>query len=237
MLQLVNINKSFGSKQVAKDINLTFNKGEVVGLIGKSGCGKSTLLRIINNLETQDSGKVILNNTEINKSNLTKMRSKIGFVFQSFNLFSNMNVIENVTLGLVHVQNLSKTDAFIKAELALKQVGLSHKMHELPKNLSGGEKQRAAIARTIAMNPEVILFDEPTSALDPKTVKEIIDLISKITGEDKIAIIVTHEMYFLKNVTTRVIMLNDGKVEYDMPKQEFFSSNHPEINSFMNLEV
>ncbi|MBN9543739.1 MAG: amino acid ABC transporter ATP-binding protein [Alphaproteobacteria bacterium] len=234
MLELKNLKKAFDGKQVIDDLNLTFNKGEIVGIIGPSGCGKSTLLRVINMLESLDSGSVLLDGAAITSKNVLEMRKKIGFVFQSFNLFQNMNVLENVMTALINVKKMPKNEAKIKAEESLKLVGLSHKADSMPKNLSGGEKQRVAIARTLAMDPEVILFDEPTSALDPKNVREIIDLIANVISKDKIALVVTHEMYFLKNVTNRVIMLKNGKPVVDLGKEEFFKSEIPEIKDFMH---
>lgn len=234
MLELKNISKSFGNKNVLDNISLSFNKGEIVGIIGPSGCGKSTLLRAINMLEPIDKGEIVINGEAITNKNLRDMRKKIGFVFQSFNLFQNMNVIENIMLGLIHVKKMPKKQAYTKSLECLNLVGLSAKATSMPKNLSGGEKQRVAIARTLAMEPEIILFDEPTSALDPINVREIIDLIGKIISKDKIAILVTHEMYFLKNITTRVIMLDSGQVHMDLPKDEFINSEIPEIRQFMH---
>ncbi|MBN8828117.1 MAG: amino acid ABC transporter ATP-binding protein [Sphingobacteriia bacterium] len=234
MIELKNINKFFGNKKVLEDINLQFNSGEVIAIIGSSGSGKSTLLRIINQLELQNNGDVIVDQVRLNEKNISEQRQNIGMVFQNFNLFSNMSVIENITCPLINVKKISKEQAIVIAKEKLEKVGLLHKMHEMPKMLSGGEKQRVAIARCIAMEPKILLFDEPTSALDPKNVKEIIDLIREIIFKDTIVIFITHEMYFMKSAATRVILLEKGKIIADMPKNEFLKSELDHIKDFMN---
>lgn len=199
MLEVKNIVKSFGRNKVLNKISFKVNKGDIVSVIGPSGSGKSTLLRCINHLEEPNSGKIIFNGEEVTKRNITKVREKIGMVFQQFNLFPNMTVLENLCLAPVTLGKLSKEEAKIKAIDLLGNIHLLDKKDAYPDSLSGGQKQRVAIARTLMMEPDIILFDEPTSALDPEMVTEVLNMISELAGSGITMIIVSHEMNFIKN--------------------------------------
>jgi len=212
------LEKSFENQKVLRGIDLEIQDGETVVLIGSSGSGKSTFLRCLNLLNTPDKGQIFIDGQEITKpkTNLNKLRTKVGMVFQSFNLFENLNIIENIKLAPRKVLHLSNKQAEKEAMELLKRVGLANKAYDYPKSLSGGQKQRVAIARALAMHPEVILFDEPTSALDPEMVGEVLEVIKDLAKDhSRTMVIVTHEMSFAREVGTRLIFLDKGKIIED----------------------
>lgn len=223
MLEIKNIKKSFNKLQVLKGISFNVLDGEVVSIIGPSGCGKSTLLRCINLLEKPSSGNIILDGVDItNKKNLTQVRQKMGMVFQQFNLFSHLTVLENITLAPICEKLMDKDTAIKEAEKLLKSINLYDKKDNYPSELSGGQKQRVAIVRTLIMNPEIILFDEPTSALDPEMVNDVLDLIKKLVEKKITIIIVSHEMSFIEECANKIIFLDGGKIEFMGTKEEAF---------------
>jgi glutamine transport protein glnQ len=212
------LEKSFENQKVLRGIDLEIQDGETVVLIGSSGSGKSTFLRCLNLLNVPDKGQIFIDGQEITnpKTNLNKLRAKVGMVFQSFNLFENLNIIENIKLAPKKVLHISNKQAEKEAMELLKRVGLANKSYDYPKNLSGGQKQRVAIARSLAMHPEVILFDEPTSALDPEMVGEVLEVIKDLAKDhSRTMVIVTHEMSFAREVGTRLIFLDKGKIIED----------------------
>ena len=228
MLIINNLSKSFTlnngqKKEVLKDINCEIKKGEKVVVIGPSGSGKSTFIRCVNLLTTPSSGEIIFNNENIN-SNVRKARQKIGMVFQQFNLFSNLTVLENITLAPVDSKLLSKNEAEKVALDLLKKVGLESVKDLYPKNLSGGQQQRIAIVRSLAMNPDLMLFDEPTSALDPEMVKEVLNVMENLAQSGMTMIIVTHEMKFARKIGSRILFINEGKILEDATPDEFFEN-------------
>ncbi|MBU8713309.1 amino acid ABC transporter ATP-binding protein [Brevibacillus parabrevis] len=227
MITVRNLAKSFGSLRVLNNISLSIAKSEVVVLIGASGSGKSTLLRCLNFLEMKDSGDIAINQQliDVQKTDLNKIREQVGMVFQHFNLFPHMTVLQNVMEAPLHVRGKNKTEASEKAMQLLDRVGLTDKAHVYPEQLSGGQKQRVAIARALAMEPEVMLFDEPTSALDPELVGEVLATMKDLAREGMTMVIVTHEMGFAREVADRVIMLADGEIVEEGHPQELFS--HP----------
>lgn len=226
MIKLKNLRKSFGDLEVLKDISLEIQKSEVVVLIGASGSGKSTLLRCLNFLEINNGGQIEINGKLIDagKENLNKVRENMGMVFQHFNLFPHLSILQNVIEAPVHVKKQSKEEATQKAKELLQKVGLADKANFYPDQLSGGQKQRVAIARALAMEPEVMLFDEPTSALDPELVGEVLETMKNLAREGMTMVIVTHEMGFAREVADRVIMLADGKIIEEGPPSEFFKN-------------
>ena len=212
------LEKSFENQKVLRGIDLEIQDGETVVLVGSSGSGKSTFLRCLNLLNVPDKGQIFIDGQEITnpKTNLNKLRAKVGMVFQSFNLFENLNIIENIKLAPRKVLHLSNKQVEKEAMELLKRVGLANKAYDYPKNLSGGQKQRVAIARALAMYPEVILFDEPTSALDPEMVGEVLEVIKDLAKDhSRTMVIVTHEMSFAREVGTRLIFLDKGKIIED----------------------
>lgn len=222
------LEKSFENQKVLRGIDLEIQDGETVVLIGSSGSGKSTFLRCLNLLNTPDKGQIFIDGQEITnpKTNLNKLRAKVGMVFQSFNLFENLNIIENIKLAPKKVLHISNKQAEKEAMELLKRVGLANKAYDYPKNLSGGQKQRVAIARALAMHPEVILFDEPTSALDPEMVGEVLEVIKNLAKDhSRTMVIVTHEMSFAREVGTRLIFLDKGKIIEDGEPHQVM--NHP----------
>lgn len=230
MLKVNDLHKYFGKLEVLKGITTEIHKGEVVAIIGASGSGKSTFLRCLNLLEEPTKGEVIfegqnLTTKEDKNFNINKVREHIGMVFQHFNLFSNLSVIDNITLAPIKVKGMSKQDAEVKAIELLKRVGLEDKKDVYPSTLSGGQKQRVAIARALAMEPDVMLFDEPTSALDPEMVKEVLVVIKDLAESGMTTVIVTHEMGFAKEVATRVMFIDNGIVLEEGTPDEVF--NHP----------
>ncbi|WP_290459697.1 amino acid ABC transporter ATP-binding protein [Romboutsia ilealis] len=237
MIKIKNIKKTFGKNEVLKNIDLDINKGEIVVILGPSGSGKSTLLRCINLLENPQKGEIIFNNENIldKKSDINKVRQNIGMVFQNFNLFPNMTVLENITLAPIKVKNIKKEDAIEDALYLLDRVGLIDKQNEYPQNLSGGQKQRIAIARTLAMKPEVILFDEPTSALDPEMVKEVLDVMTELAKEGMTMIVVTHEIGFAKEIATKVVFMDEGNIlEVGCPSEIFNSPKNLRTKQFLD---
>lgn len=225
MIKVCNLEKSFGKVNVLKGIDLTISKGEVVVVIGPSGSGKSTFLRCLNLLETPTSGTIEFegNNLTDKKTNIDKLRQKIGMVFQSFNLFPHKTILQNITLAPMKVNNKSQKEAEEIAFRLLKKIGLEDKAQAYPSQLSGGQKQRIAIARALAMEPDVMLFDEPTSALDPEMVGEVLNVMKDLAKEGMTMVVVTHEMGFAKEVGDRVLFMDKGKVLEDAPPSEFFS--------------
>ena len=222
------LEKSFENQKVLRGIDLEIQDGETVVLVGSSGSGKSTFLRCLNLLNVPDKGQIFIDGQEITnpKTNLNKLRAKVGMVFQSFNLFENLNIIENIKLAPKKVLHISNKQAEKEAMELLKRVGLGNKAYDYPKNLSGGQKQRVAIARALAMHPEVILFDEPTSALDPEMVGEVLEVIKDLAKDhSRTMVIVTHEMSFAREVGTRLIFLDKGKIIEDGEPHQVM--NHP----------
>lgn len=236
MLKVKNLNKSFNNKKILKNITFNVEKGDRLAIIGPSGCGKSTCLRCLNMLETPDSGDIIFDNINLmnNKNKLSEIRRHIGMVFQSFNLFLNLTVLENIILAPTKLKIMNKTESIKEAKELLKRFNLIDKINNYPEELSGGEKQRVAIIRTLIMKPKIILFDEPTSALDPEMVNEVEDVIKTIAFEGMTMIIVSHEMKFIKNVATKVMFLKDGSIlEHGTPKEIFESSKNEELKKFI----
>ena len=236
IIELKNVTKSFGDHAVLKGVNLTIGRGEVVSVIGASGSGKSTMLRCINLLETRDGGDILFNGESIFSSdfNIAKYRTKVGMVFQSFNLFENMNVLKNCTIGQIKVLKRDKEEAKEIALKYLEKVGMSEFINARPSQLSGGQKQRVAIARALAMEPEVLLFDEPTSALDPEMVGEVLLVMKKLAESGLTMIVVTHEMQFAKDVSSRVVFMDGGVVAEDnTPEVIFDSPENPRTKEFL----
>lgn len=227
LIETVDLKKSFGSLQVLKGINQTIYQGEVVSIIGPSGGGKSTFLRCLNLLETPTSGKVIFEGQELDSksTDLDTHRQKIGMVFQQFNVFPHLTVLNNITITPMLEKKVSKADAEKEAIELLKQVGLEEKANEYPRKLSGGQKQRLAIVRAMAMHPDVMLFDEPTSALDPEMVKGVLEVIKNLAESGMTCVIVTHEMGFAKEVSDRVLFIDGGVIAEEGTPDEVF--NHP----------
>ena len=229
MIKVEHISKQFGSLKALDDVSLEVSKGEIVCLLGPSGSGKSTLIRAINGLETPENGKIYFEGEEYDEKNAAKyhqQRLKMGFVFQHFNLFPNMTVLENLTLAQIRVKKIDEKQAEETAMRYLTRVGLAEKRDEYPNKLSGGQKQRVAIARSLCMNPDSMLFDEPTSALDPEMVEEVLEVMQSLGKEGRTMIIVTHEMGFARTVADRVVFLEDGRIVEENEAKAFFS--HPQ---------
>lgn len=226
IIEVKDLSKSFGDHEVLRKIDFEVKKGEVICILGSSGSGKSTLLRCVNKLETQTSGQVLYHGKEIRnvQKEINEFRSRVGMVFQSFNLFNNMTVLENCMEGVRKVLHVSKEEAFDRAIKHLKEVGMAPYINARPEQLSGGQKQRVAIARGLCMNPEVLLFDEPTSALDPEMVGEVLNVMKELASSGLTMLIVTHEMDFAKNVSSRVLFMDKGYVVEDAPPEEFFTN-------------
>ena len=224
MIEFKNVNKWFGKLHVLNNINLTISKGEVLVICGPSGSGKSTLIRCINRLEKIQEGEIIVNNTPVHdkSSNLTKLRAEIGFVFQQFHLYPHMTVLQNVMLAPVNVKKIPGDKAEKIALEKLDQVGLTEKSDAYPAQLSGGQQQRVAIARGLAMSPEIMLFDEPTSALDPEMIGEVLDVMVNLVSEGMTMCVVTHEMGFARKVADRVLFMDEGKIIETGKPDEFF---------------
>ena len=237
MIKIKNIKKTFGKNEVLKGIDLDINKGEIVVILGPSGSGKSTLLRCINLLENPNKGEIIFNNENIldKKSDINEVRQNIGMVFQNFNLFPNMTVLENITLAPIKVKNIKKEDAIEDALYLLDRVGLIDKQNEYPQNLSGGQKQRIAIARALAMKPDVMLFDEPTSALDPEMVNEVLDVMIELAKEGMTMVVVTHEIGFAKEIATKVVFMDEGNIlESGCPSEIFNRPKNLRTKQFLD---
>ena len=226
IISIKNLSKSFGDHEVLRKIDIEVGKGEVICIVGSSGSGKSTLLRCINKLERQTDGKIMYHGKEVRdiQREINDYRSKVGMVFQSFNLFNNMTVLENCMLCTRKVLHVSKEEAFDRAITHLKEVGMAPYINARPSQLSGGQKQRVAVARSLCMNPEVLLFDEPTSALDPEMVGEVLNVMKELATTGLTMIIVTHEMAFARDVSTRTIFMDRGYVAEDAPPSELFTN-------------
>jgi len=236
-LEIKNLKKSFGNLEVIRGLSLTAKKGEVICIIGTSGSGKSTLLRCVNLLETPDSGEIYVNGElikmkkdkndkliPVEQNQVDRIRSKLGMVFQDFNLWSHMTVLQNIIEAPIHVQKIEKKVARKNGYLLLEKVGIAEKADQYPSNLSGGQQQRAAIARALAMNPDIMLFDEPTSSLDPELVGEVLRVMQALAEEGRTMIIVTHEMGFAKGVSSKVIFLDQGRIEEEETPDKFFNN-------------
>lgn len=237
MINLKNVNKYFGKLHVLKDINLNVKEGEKLVIIGPSGSGKSTLIRCINMIEEPTSGDIVVDGIEVtkNKSLIPKVRQDTAMVFQQFNLYPHMTVLDNLTIAPIKVQKVSKVDAEKTALEYLEKVGLSDKANSYPSQLSGGQQQRVAIARALNMHPRIILFDEPTSALDPEMVQEVLDVMINLSNENITMIVVTHEMGFAKEVADRVIFMDDGEIiEEGNPEHFFVCPSHERTRSFIS---
>ena len=223
MLEIKDIHKNFGKTKVLKGVNLNVSEKDIVVIIGPSGSGKSTLLRVINELEKPNKGQIIFEGKAV--TNVDEYRKKVGMVFQHFNLFPHLTVLDNLILAPVKLKIKNKEEAIIEARKLLKDVGLSDKENTYPSNLSGGQKQRIAIIRTLMMNPKIILFDEPTSALDPEMVEEVLELMKKLAKDGMTMIVVSHEMKFAREVATKMIFMVDGKIEEEGTPNQIFE--HP----------
>ena len=236
MIKLENVHKFFGKNEVLKGINLHIEQGQVVVIIGPSGSGKSTVLRTMNYLEVPTSGKVIVDGMDLSdKKKLNDVRAEVGMVFQNFNLFPHMTVMENLTLAQTKVRKTSMEEAKKIGQALLDRVGLADKANAYPDSLSGGQKQRVAIARALAMKPKVMLFDEPTSALDPEMVSEVLDVMKSLAEEGMTMVIVTHEMGFAKKVADRVLFVDGGLIlEDDTPERVFDAPTNERTKSFLD---
>jgi len=235
-LEIRNLKKSFGSLEVLRDVSLTAKQGEVICIIGTSGSGKSTFLRCINLLETPDSGEVFVNGElikmkrnkngkliPIDQNQVDRIRSKLSMVFQDFNLWSHMTILQNVIEAPIYVQKIEKNEAIQNGLSLLEKVGIVEKASQYPSSLSGGQQQRAAIARALAMKPDVLLFDEPTSSLDPELVSEVLKVMKSLAEEGRTMIIVTHEMGFAKEVSSKTIFLDEGRIEEEGKPNDIFN--------------
>ena len=237
MIDITNLYKNFGDLEVLKNISTEIKKGEIISIIGPSGSGKSTFLRCINKLEEPSSGHIYIDGMDLMDKNtdIDKVRERVGMVFQHFNLFPNMTVLDNLTLSPIMVKKESKEEAEKYALSLLEKVGLLDKANSYPTQLSGGQKQRIAIARALAMKPEVILFDEPTSALDPEMIKEVLDVMRDLAKEGMTMLIVTHEMGFARNVGNRILFMDKGEIIEDCSPKEFFENpTNERIKDFLN---
>jgi ABC-type polar amino acid transport system ATPase subunit len=226
MIQIKNVSKSFGNHKVLENINVEVPESHVYALIGPSGAGKSTLIRTINALETIQEGEILVDGVSVHakKTDINKLRSDIGFVFQSFNLYPHLTAVENVAVAPIHVKNMQKKLAEEKAKELLSSLGLGQKFNSHPGQLSGGQQQRVAIARALAMDPKVMLFDEPTSALDPEMIKEVLDAIRKLASMGMTMVVVTHEMGFAREICNKIVFMADGKVVEVSPPDQFFTN-------------
>ena len=237
ILQVQHLSKSFGRREILRDIDFSVFPGDVISIIGASGSGKSTLLRCINLLETPTGGKITFHGQDqtLRGTGAAAYRAKVGMVFQSFNLFNNMTVLENCMVGQVKVLKRKRNVAREKALHFLEQVGMAPYVNARPQQISGGQKQRVAIARALAMEPEILLFDEPTSALDPEMVGEVLSVMRNLAREGMTMLVVTHEMAFARDVSNRVVFMNQGVIGEEAPPQELFTNpKHPETRDFLS---
>ena len=235
MIEIKKLYKSYGDNEVLKGIDQTVSEAEVLCIVGPSGSGKSTMLRCINLLEVPTSGEVYIDGELVTSQNINEIRTKMGMVFQNFNLFPHMTVLENVTCAPINVKGVSKADAEAKAMELLTRVGLDNKANAYPRSLSGGKQQRVAIARALAMDPEIMLFDEPTSALDPEMVGEVLDVMKDLAKEGLAMIVVTHEMGFAKEVADKVIFMDEGViVEQGTPEEVLVNPSEERTKNFLS---
>ena len=237
ILEVNDLRKSFDGQEVLKGISTTIRKGDVLALIGPSGCGKSTFLRSLNLLEVPTEGQVLFEGTDLTDKSvdINHVREKIGMVFQQFNLFPNMTIKENIMLAPVKLGKMTKGEAEKKAEELLARIGLSDKADAYPTQLSGGQKQRIAIVRSLAMNPDIILFDEPTSALDPEMVGEVLNVMKELAQDGMTMVVVTHEMGFAREVANRVMFINDGVIQEEGTPEEIFGNpKSPRLQEFLS---
>ena len=237
LIKVKQLHKSFGDNQVLRGIDYTVSQGEKIVIVGPSGSGKSTFLRCLNLLEKPTSGQILFEGEDITRANkrLNKVRQKMGMVFQNFNLFPHLTVRNNITLAPTQLKVMSREDANKKADALLARIGLSDKAETYPNMLSGGQKQRIAILRSLAMNPDVILFDEPTSSLDPEMVGEVLALMKDLAAEGMTMIVVTHEMGFAREVATKVLFMDDGRILEEAPPREFFGApKNPRLADFLS---
>ncbi|MBE8221224.1 MAG: amino acid ABC transporter ATP-binding protein [Bdellovibrionales bacterium] len=237
IINLTNVNKWYGDFHVLKDVNLTVNEGEILVVCGPSGSGKSTMIRCLNRLEEHQKGKIFISGTELNSEakNINHIRKDVGMVFQHFNLFPHLTVLDNLTLGPIWVKKVPKKEAEKRALFYLDRVKIKEHAYKYPGQISGGQKQRVAIARSLCMQPKILLFDEPTSALDPEMVKEVLDIMIELTKEKITMIVVTHEMGFAKEVSDRVIFMADGKILETAKPEEFFNNpKHKQLQTFLS---
>ena len=227
IIELRHVDKHYGDLHVLKDVNLTVHKGEVLVVVGPSGSGKSTMCRTINRLETIDSGEILIEGKPLPQEGreLTRMRAELGMVFQSFNLFAHMSILQNVTLGPIEVLGMKKDEAEARAMELLARVGVAEQAAKSPAQLSGGQQQRVAIARSLAMHPKAMMFDEPTSALDPEMINEVLDVMVELARGGMTMVVVTHEMNFARRVADRVVFMADGQIVEEGTPAEFF--DHP----------
>lgn len=240
IIEIQDLSKSFGDHQVLRKIDFSVKKGEVICILGSSGSGKSTLLRCVNRLEHQTTGKIFYHGQEVRdvQREINEYRSKVGMVFQSFNLFNNMTVLENCMAGTRKVLHISKEEAYDRAVKHLKAVGMAPYINAKPTQLSGGQKQRVAIARGLCMNPEVLLFDEPTSALDPEMVGEVLNVMKELAKTGLTMIIVTHEMGFARDVSSRIIFMDQGYIAEDATPEDFFKNpKNPRTREFLKRYI
>ena len=236
MLEVKKLKKKFGKNVVLKDISFNVSKGDIISIVGPSGSGKSTLLRCLNFIEKPSSGNIIFEGVSLidKKTDFSLVRQKLGRVFQQFNLFPHLTVIENITLAPVKLKLMDEVTAKKRALELLDTINLKDKAEHYPNELSGGQKQRVAIIRTLIMEPDIILFDEPTSALDPEMVGEVLELIKKVADTGKTMIIVSHEMNFVEKVSNRVLFVDSGKIVFDGKTKDFFSSDNERIKEFLD---
>ena len=235
IIELRHVDKHYGPLHVLRDISLRVHQGEVVVIVGPSGSGKSTLCRTINRLETIDSGEILIDGVALPEEGkkLAAVRSQVGMVFQSFNLFAHMSILDNMTLAPVDVLKRDKKEARAEAMRLLERVGVADQAHKVPAQLSGGQQQRAAIARALAMRPKAMLFDEPTSALDPEMIEEVLQVISELATDGMTMLIVTHEMGFARNVADRIIFMDEGRIVEESDPEAFFT--HPQSERAQNF--
>lgn len=236
LLQVKNLVKEYGETRILDGVNLDIARGEVVVVVGPSGCGKSTLLRCINALEPIQGGQVLLEGKVVGRDHLEEMRQKIGMVFQSYDLFPHLRVLDNITIAPIKVQKRKKEEVQAEAKELLSRVGLGDKANSYPRQLSGGQKQRVAIVRALCMHPEILLFDEVTAALDPEMVREVLDVMLDLAKQGRTMIIVTHEMQFAKAVADKIVFIDQGKILEEATPEEFFTNPKTErAKQFLNV--